>query len=197
MNDRPRTGDNEADRDAVGRDAAGRDAAGDGADRGHEAGGEVVPGFLVDSTAGKLARWLRILGFDVEYVAGCDPPAVARLARQSGRTVLTRSGEVAARMGGASILIVSEHLRGQLGQVLESVGPDTCRPFTRCNICNAELERVEKKTVRGRVPEFVYETQESFSSCPKCGRYFWHGTHWANMLEQVRQIVEGDLDESE
>lgn len=161
------------------------------------AGGQAVPRFLVDGTAGKLARWLRILGFDVMFVTACDPASVARLARQSGRVVLTRSGEVAARLGEASILLGSEHLRGQLGQVVAAVGPDACRPFTRCNVCNVELEKVEKNTVRGRVPEFVYDTQESFSSCPECGRYFWHGTHWANMLELVRQIVEGDPDESE
>ena len=160
------------------------------------------PRFLVDGTAGKLARWLRVLGFDAAYVSECEPRVVARLARQSGRTVLTRSREVAGRLGGSrpggsSILIESEHLRGQLEQVVESVGRDACRPFSRCNICNRKLERVEKETVRGRVPEFVYETQEAFSSCPECGRYFWHGTHYANMLEQVRLIVEGDHDESE
>ena len=161
------------------------------------AGGSAGPRFLVDGTAGKLARWLRVLGFDVAYTSECEAAAIARLARQSDRTVLTRSREVADRMGGSSILLKSEHLRGQLEQVVDSVGPDACRPFSRCNVCNRELERVEKKTVRGRVPEFVYATQESFSSCPECGRYFWHGTHYANMLEQVRLIVEGDHDESE
>jgi len=168
-------------------------------DRGAEgASGEAaVPRFLVDGTAGKLARWLRVLGFDVAYVSECEPRVVARLARQSQRTVLTRSREVADRLGGSSILIESEHLRGQLEQVVESVGRDACRPFSRCNICNRRLERVEKESVRGRVPEFVYETQESFSACPECGRYFWHGTHYANMLEQVRLIVEGAHDESE
>jgi len=157
----------------------------------------LVPRFLVDGTAGKLARWLRVLGFDVAYVSECEPPAVARLARQSDRIVLTRNTEVTERLGGSSILLKSEHLRGQLEQVVESVGKDACRPFSRCNVCNRKLERVEKETVRGRVPEFVYATQESFSSCPECGRYFWHGTHYANMLEQVRLIVEGDHDESE
>jgi uncharacterized protein with PIN domain len=164
----------------------------------HTAAGEAAaPRFLVDGTAGKLARWLRVLGFDVAYTGECEAAAVARVARQSGRTVLTRSSEVAGRLGGSSILLKSEHLRGQLEQVVESVGRDACRPFSRCNICNRKLERVEKETVRGRVPEFVYETQEAFSTCPECGRYFWHGTHYANMLEQVRIIVEGDHDESE
>jgi len=157
----------------------------------------VVPRFLVDGTAGKLARWLRVLGFDVAYVSHCEPPAVAKLARQSGRVVLTRSREVTDRLGGSSILLKSEHLRGQLEQVVESAGTDACSPFSRCNVCNRKLERVEKETVRGRVPEFVYETQDAFSSCPECGRYFWHGTHYANMLEQVRLIVEGDHDECE
>jgi uncharacterized protein with PIN domain len=161
------------------------------------AGGAAAPRFLVDGTAGKLARWLRVLGFDVAYVSECEPRVVARLARQSGRTVLTRSSEVAVRLGGPSILIESEHLKGQLEQVVESFGRDACRPFSRCNICNRKLERVDKDKVRGRVPEFVFETQEAFSTCPECGRYFWHGTHYANMLEQVRLIVEGDQDESE
>jgi uncharacterized protein with PIN domain len=171
-------------------------AAGDSsADR--ASGGTAIPRFLVDGTVGKLARWLRVLGFDAAYVSECEAAAIARLARQSGRTVLTRSREVADRLGGSSILIESEHLRGQLEQVVESAGRDACRPFSRCNVCNRRLERVDKETVRGRVPEFVYATQESFSTCPECGRYFWHGTHYANMLEQVRLIVEGDQDESE
>ena len=156
-----------------------------------------VPRFLVDGTAGKLARWLRVLGFDADYVSECDAPAIARLARQSGRVVVSRSTEVTGRLGEASILLESENLRGQLEQVVDSVGPDACRPFSRCNVCNRKLERVQKETVRGRVPEFVYATQDSFSSCPQCGRYFWHGTHYSNMLEQVRFIVEGDHDESE
>jgi uncharacterized protein with PIN domain len=158
---------------------------------------DAVPRFLVDGTAGKLARWLRVLGFDVLYVSACKVPALVRLARQSDRIVLTRNTEVTTRLGDASILLRSEHLRGQLEQVVHSVGPDACRPFSRCNVCNEKLERVEKKTVRGRVPEFVYATQDSFSSCPECGRYFWHGTHYSNMLEQVRLILEGDHDESE
>jgi len=155
------------------------------------------PRFLVDGTAGKLARWLRVLGFDVAYISECETPAVVRLARQSDRIALTRNTEVAGRLGAASILLESESLRGQLRQVVAIVGPDACRPFSRCNVCNEKLERVEKRTVRGRVPEFVYATQDYFSSCPECGRYFWHGTHYNNMLEQVRLIVEGDHDESE
>jgi hypothetical protein len=157
----------------------------------------VTPRFLVDGTAGKLARWLRVLGFDAVYAAHCEAPAIARLARQSGRMVLTRNTEVAGRLANKAILLESEHLRGQLEQVIDSVGKDACRPFSRCNVCNRKLERVEKEAVRGRVPEFVYATQEAFSCCPECGRYFWHGTHYANMLEQVRIIVEGDQDESE
>ena len=75
--------------------AAGEESASNGA---------LVPRFLVDGTAGKLARWLRVLGFDVAYTGECEAAAIARLARQSDRTVLTRSGEVAARLGGSSIL---------------------------------------------------------------------------------------------
>jgi uncharacterized protein with PIN domain len=152
--------------------------------------GSVVPRFLVDRTAGRLARWLRILGFDVEYVATCESRAIANLARQSQRRTVTRNRGLAERLGAESILLESEHLEDQLRQVVETVGREACDPFSRCNVCNAELVDVDKDRVRGRVPEFVYAHHDDFSVCPACGRYYWRGTHWDRMAERIKQIVE-------
>jgi uncharacterized protein with PIN domain len=146
--------------------------------------------FLVDRTAGKLARWLRILGFDVEYLATCDPASIARQARQSGRRVITRNRRLAERLGTDAIVLESQHLEGQMRQVVARVGPGRCKPFSRCNVCNAGLVGVEKERVKGRVPEYVYSNQEDFSVCPVCGRYYWQGTHWRNMAEEIARIVE-------
>lgn len=147
--------------------------------------------FLVDRTAGKLARWLRILGLDVEYAGTCDPATVSKMARQSGRKAVTRNRDLAERLGSDAILLQSEHLREQVRQVLRYAGPSRCRPFTRCNICNAGLVKIEKHLVEGRVPKYVYANHDEFASCPVCGRYYWQGTHWLNMVAEIEQLMEG------
>jgi len=145
----------------------------------------------VDGTAGRLARWLRILGLDVEYSPAGERSAVSRLARQSGRRVVTRNTGLAERLRGSAILLASENLEGQLRQVVEAVGTGACRAFSRCSECNAPLEEVSKESVRGRVPAYVFRTQDRFSICPVCGRYYWHGTHWQHMLDRVARALEG------
>lgn len=147
--------------------------------------------FLVDRTAGKLARWLRILGLDVEYAATCDPAAISKTARQSGRLAVTRNRSLAERLGTGAILLKSEHLKEQVRQVVRCAGADRCSPFSRCNVCNARLGRVEKRLVEGRVPRYVYANHDDFAVCPVCGRYYWQGTHWRHMVSEVRQLMGG------
>jgi uncharacterized protein with PIN domain len=148
-------------------------------------------GFLVDRTAGRLARWLRILGLDTEYMATCDASAIARRARQEGRRVVTRNRAVCDRLGGACILLASELLKDQIRQVVGVVGTECLSPFSRCNTCNERLSHVPKENVRGRVPAYVYEHHEGFSVCPACGRYYWRGTHWSMMNREIKRMLEG------
>jgi uncharacterized protein with PIN domain len=152
--------------------------------------------FLVDRTAGKLARWLRILGFDAEYIATCEPASIARQARQSGRRVVTRNKRLADRLGADAMLLESEQLEEQIRQVVAGVGPELCDPFSRCNVCNARLVGVEKEQVKGRVPRYVYSHHEDFAVCPICGRYYWQGTHWRNMADEITRIVEVESHEN-
>jgi hypothetical protein len=149
-------------------------------------------GFLVDRTAGRLARWLRILGLDVEYLDTGEVSELAGEARRSGRIMLSRNRELCSRLGGGALLLGSEHVEEQVRQVADLVGRRRLKPFSRCNVCNQDLVRVGRDKVRGRVPRFVYETQERFSVCPRCGRLYWHGTHWEHMLERVRNLMEGE-----
>lgn len=149
------------------------------------------PRLLVDGTAGRLARWLRIFGLDVEYVGACEPSSITRLARQSGRKAVTRNRNLAGRLRGAAILLQSERLDEQLKQVIGELGRERCEVFSRCNICNAKLAGVAKERVRGRVPEYVYMNHDRFSACPVCGRYYWQGTHWQHMLAEIEAVLEG------
>jgi uncharacterized protein with PIN domain len=153
-------------------------------------GGE-PSGFLVDKTAGRLARWLRILGLDTEYIDTCDVSAIVRRARHCGRTVITRNHSVVDRLGGTGLMLESDRIDEQIGQVVEKVGYASLAPFSRCNTCNRRLVPVARQSVRGRVPAYVYRTHERFSMCPVCGRYYWQGTHWNSMHRRIESITGG------
>ena len=144
--------------------------------------------FLADSMLGTLAKWLRILGYDTAYDAGLDDNALVRLARAEGRVLLTRDTALAQRKGLQSLLIASEVLPEQLAQVLQAFSLQVANPFSRCPVCNSPLEEVPKYEAWGQVPPFVFQTQERFSLCPQCNRFYWRGTHWQKMLERVREL---------
>lgn len=83
-----------------------------------------------------------------------------------------------------------DELKKQLAQVMKEldIKPDEEKLFTRCILCNKELEPAEKKTIKGKVPEYVYETQNDFVICPLCKRVYWHGTHWGNVRKLLAKV---------
>jgi uncharacterized protein with PIN domain len=68
------------------------------------------------------------------------------------------------------------------------ITPALGRMFTRCILCNEELADIEKEKVKGKVPEYVFKTQEEFITCPKCNRIYWQGTHWGNVQKTLDEI---------
>ena len=139
---------------------------------------------LADASLGRLARWLRLLGYDTAYdnrATGLQP---ARRARAEDRVLLTRSRELAARRGLRTLLIRAEELEEQLRQVRQEVGPPPAPVLSRCSLCNLVLEEVTPQEVADLVPPYVLRTQERFKRCPGCGRVYWAGTH----VEQMRRF---------
>jgi uncharacterized protein with PIN domain len=144
--------------------------------------------FVADCMLGRLGKWLRILGYDTLYDPHLDDDAIARLARADGRILLSRDTTLVKRKGVHSLFIESELLERQLAQVLRTCGLRTSSPFSRCPVCNSPLESVPRTNAWGQVPPFVFATQESFHLCPACNRFYWRGTHWQRMLEQVEKL---------
>jgi|YNPNPStandDraft_1061719.scaffolds.fasta_scaffold38564_1 uncharacterized protein with PIN domain len=142
--------------------------------------------FLVDQHAGKLCRWLRFLGFDAELASGSLYDLGARAARE-GRVLLTRNRNASGLPLVRSLVITSEDPREQLIEVIGELGlKGELRPFSRCPVCNAELEEIEKEKVKDLVPPHTYSTHEEFSRCPSCGRVYWEGSH----VERMRRVLE-------
>jgi len=142
--------------------------------------------FLADGMLGRLARWLRLLGYDTAYDNAADDLELARRARAEDRVLLTRDRELAARRGLRTLLIESEVLQEQVRQVQQVWGPAPDPALSRCSLCNALLEPAAHAEVAERVPPYVLRTQERFCVCPTCGRAYWAGTH----VERMRQWIE-------
>jgi uncharacterized protein with PIN domain len=142
--------------------------------------------FVADVMVGKLARWLRILGFDTAYSNKFEDDELLRIAQSEDRVLLTRDTGLASRSGSIRhVFIESDHFREQLRQVLKDLGLKDFKVFSRCLECNTPLVEVDKEDVFEKVPPFVYLTQERFASCPSCRRVYWHGTHAEEMLKRI------------
>lgn len=144
---------------------------------------------------GRLATWLRLLGYDTAYLPQADDPELARRARAEDRILLTRDVELTRRRGVHSVLVASERVEEQLQQLAQELHLTARMAFSRCAVCNAPLEEVDKGTVEGAVPPYVFQTQTHFRRCVQCHRVYWRGTHWARMLAQMEDTMERMKDE--
>jgi uncharacterized protein with PIN domain len=141
--------------------------------------------FLVDAMLGRLAKWLRILGYDTLYDPSWDDAQLVRLARAEDRILLTRDLELARRKGVLVLRVASESLEAQLDQLHAELGVVAFAPWTRCPVCNSYLLMVPKGDAWGQVPPYVFVTQEEFRLCPHCNRFYWRGTHRQQMQALV------------
>jgi len=146
--------------------------------------------FLCDPNLGKLAKWLRILGFDAEYMARWDDGRIEQAIAVS-RTVLTR--KTIAGHGSGVVHIRNDHVREQLRELFNSLGiRDFPKPFTRCSICNTPLISASPGSVNGLIPDYVQNTHDDFARCPVCNRTYWKGTHVCGIYDMIDHLLKDE-----
>ncbi len=143
---------------------------------------------LADCMLGRLAKWLRLLGYDTAYENDATDHELARRARAEGRVLLTRDHELAGRRGLDTQLIRSEQLEEQVEEVRRALGPPPEPSLSRCSVCNGTLQEVPRREVADLVPPYVLETHDAFRRCKQCGRVYWSGTHVDGMDEELTQF---------
>jgi len=142
---------------------------------------------------GRLARWLRLLGFDT--VTGIlEDDEILRVATREDRILLTRDRELfdsACRIGNRSYYIQSPHIDAQMLGLFNELGmhnleldPDK----SRCARCNGTTEKVDAEQIRGEVPPRVQEYHQDFWTCTKCGKIYWMGRHWENIEKEINDL---------
>ncbi len=151
--------------------------------------------FVVDAMLGKLAKWLRILGFDTLYKYIKDPLQIEQFLKQ-GRIIITRNQKWRKIRG--VVCIESNYLEDQLAEVAKKIDfyIDHSKLFTRCPLCNSILTKISRKDAFGRVPDYILDTAEGFSMCPECGKVFWPGSHIGRMSEKIsklQQVIEREV----
>ena len=137
---------------------------------------------LVDRMLGRLATWLRMLGWDAPLVD--NPPARLGL----GQVLLTRRRAWRGRPG--VVFIEHDRVADQLAQVRDALGLelDQQRLFTRCLRCNVTVEPISREQAAGLVPDYTAATAAGFTRCPKCGRVYWPGSHGQRALATLQSI---------
>ncbi len=151
--------------------------------------------FVVDSNVGKLAKWLRIMGYDTRFFDGSDDSHLVAIAQAEDRVILTRDTQIMERRVVTrgqlkAILIQSDEPELQLHQVIDTLDLECrFRPFTICLECNQPLVERSKEQVKELVPPYVFQTQSQFMECPACHRIYWRGTHWQAMTKKLKRFM--------
>jgi hypothetical protein len=149
--------------------------------------------FVADCMLGRLAKWLKILGFDVLYFSKAEDKDLADLSRREDRVLLTRDTGLIEKTAKRSnrLFVRSDDWEDQVVQVLDDLGLwDDVRPNTRCIECNLPLKALARERARNLVTPYVYERASSFAICPGCNRVFWQGTHYGDMERKIERLLE-------
>ncbi|MFQ5643273.1 MAG: Mut7-C RNAse domain-containing protein [Thiogranum sp.] len=149
------------------------------------------PRFVVDSNLGRLARYLRLLGFDCLYRNDYQDSEVAGISRQQRRIVLTRDRRLLQhRIIDHGLFVRSTRPGDQVREVLQRLDLyRLVRPFTRCSHCNARLAPVTKASVDALLEPRTRRYYEVFRQCPDCKRVYWQGSHYARTLELIDRFM--------
>jgi uncharacterized protein with PIN domain len=149
------------------------------------------PRFVLDVHLGRLAAYLRMLGFDSLYRNDYDDEELARVSSAEARILLTRDRGLLKR--GAITrghYVRATNPREQAAEVLRWFDlAGAFAPFTRCLACNGVIEPVAAEAVAGRLPPNVRERYDEFLECGSCGRVYWKGSHYERMSELIKSLV--------
>lgn len=147
--------------------------------------------FILDVHLGRLAKYLRLCGFDSLFSAFFEDREIIELAVKEERVILTRDRLLLKGATRASGYLVKSQYHGeQLREVFEEFGLKShVRLFTRCIACNTRLEDVKKEDIADRLQADTRAYYDRFRRCPGCDRIYWEGSHYDNMKKSLSPLL--------
>lgn len=152
--------------------------------------------FITDGMLGKLTRWLRLLGHDVEYANDIEDKKLMSIAKKEKRTLLTQDLELFQRANARGIdafLVEGRTEVERIACMAKKYGfpLEIDVTVSRCPKCNSQIKPVEKDTAAEKIPKNTFTYYNKFWECPKCGQIYWQGAHWKRItktLEDAKKI---------
>jgi len=143
--------------------------------------------FIVTKELGKLARWLRLIGFDAVYYDKESKGTLIIQALRDDRTIITRTKEKIDALQKKTIIVTNDYVKEQLKEVIEKakLKIEEEKMFSRCTLCNELLAAASREEIKTLVPERVYDQQTIFKKCPSCSKVYWQGSH----LDKVKRLI--------
>jgi uncharacterized protein len=150
------------------------------------------PKFILDVHLGKLAKYMRMLGFDTLYRNDNDDPEIIRIALDEQRIILTRDiGVLKVKTVTHGYWIRNQQPKAQLVEVLNHFDLYSfIDPFNRCMKCNGTLKKVAKDSIIEQLEPLTIKYFYNFYRCRNCGSIFWEGSHFDKMVEFVKKVKE-------
>ncbi len=149
------------------------------------------PRFVLDVHLGKLARYLRLLGFDTIYERDYDDATIAAISRKERRLLLTRDkGLLKRKAVTRGYWLRNIQPRLQIAEVVEAFDLHrVVRVFSRCMVCNHTLDTVPEALVRDALPAGLRGQFDRLSQCSGCGRLYWPGSHYDRLVDLVSNLI--------
>ena len=147
--------------------------------------------FFADVMLGRLAKWLRLLGFDTLYFNDITDNRLLRIAKDQGRIILTRDTRLIRIKGIKDYLLINANdTFSQLLEVIDTLKLTHFNLLSRCVKCNGMLTRIlDKNEIKDSVPEFVFLQFTFFLRCSDCGKVYWEGTHPKKFREKLAEVL--------
>jgi uncharacterized protein len=149
--------------------------------------------FVADTMIEKLARWLRILGYDVVSDYSKSLKNLVEISNNEARVFLTRRKSFPDGIAPETLYVIcSENFDEQMRRIIRQFSLDTkSNLFTRCTVCNVQVEKViDKETVKNKIPRMSWEGFNEFYECPKCRKVFWKGARVDKTIKKLNNILD-------
>ncbi len=143
---------------------------------------------------GRLARWLRLLGFDVLYYPAIEDRLLIRTAKEDERILLTRDSRLVKRRDFQKktlryLLLKENDPFQQLKIVISEFNLKDFSIMSRCGVCNGLLTDILKEEIKSLIAEYVYQTSKVFKQCQGCGKIYWDGTHPEKFRKKLSEVL--------
>ncbi|MEW8236125.1 MAG: Mut7-C RNAse domain-containing protein [Candidatus Thiodiazotropha endolucinida] len=147
--------------------------------------------FIADAHLGKLARYLRLLGFDCLFFNDTGDKNLVRISVEQGRVLLTRDRDLLMhRVITHGCFIHATRPRRQLIELVQRLQlAGMYNPFTRCMECNGQMAAVEKSLIEDQLPGRVRQHYNDFWRCDECGRIYWKGSHYRDLRAFIDSLA--------